>query len=394
LYTIVCVALIVGSLGAAVVAAHKLGGSDSHIVWVLAATIFLHFSGAFPFPTQCFAYPLFVGVLWLLTAAVRHPSQKRVYFVFPLLLLWANAHGSVIIGVALAALYGLVLLAEDFRAGRRWRVRLRGIVFVLATPLCLLATPYGIHGLSYYYATIMNPAFKTFITEWEPITSVLTLAVPFFVCAFAIVWIFGLARGRTCLFEALAMLALTVASIWAVRNIVWFALAALILVPQMLGTVVPSHPSTSHRRFDFALLGVGTILLLTSLAVVATEYNSWFEQRFDTRALQQVRDTLRRQPDTLVFANGNFPDWLLWHDPDLAGHVAYDSRSEVLTSAQMLQLMTLTEIRPAGIPDPLSKYGLLVLDTARASPELFIDPPRVHVVLRGRGVVVATRSGG
>ena len=47
-------------------------------------------------------YPLFVAMLWLLASAARGRAGRRVYLVFPLLVLWANLHGSVTLGVALA----------------------------------------------------------------------------------------------------------------------------------------------------------------------------------------------------------------------------------------------------------------------------------------------------
>ncbi len=66
--------------------------------------------------TQGFAYPLFVATLWLLASEVRSPvRRRRVYWVFPMLVLWGNLHGSVTLGAGLAVLYGLVLLIGNLR---------------------------------------------------------------------------------------------------------------------------------------------------------------------------------------------------------------------------------------------------------------------------------------
>jgi hypothetical protein len=83
--------------------------------------------------TQGFAYPLFVATVWLLASEARSTVRsRRVYWVFPLLLVWANLHGSVTLGVGVACVYGLTLLVTGLRAGGLRGVRdARAWVFLL-----------------------------------------------------------------------------------------------------------------------------------------------------------------------------------------------------------------------------------------------------------------------
>lgn len=394
LYSIVYVTLTVGSLGIAIAAARQLGGSEAHVIWMLPLGAFLYLAGSFQIRTQGFAYPLFVATLWLLASELRTPSRRRVYLVFPLLILWGNLHGSASLGAGLVALYGASLLVQDLRTRRPWRIRGRGVAFIIGAPLCLLVTPYGISGLTYYRETLMNPAFKALISEWQPVTSITILAVPFFVAAFATVWVLGQSRGRARLFEVLTLLVLIAAAISAVRNVTWFALAIIMLLPSTLSAIVaPRTPAPRRRRLNVTLGGASVIFLLASLITVATKPSSWFESHYDARALTQVSAVVRGEPGVEVYADGHFADWLLWHDPSLAGHIAYDSRLELLTSAQLREVAGLTETRTPGARDPLAGYGLLVLETTdqRAS-RLLLDEPAAHVILRGHGVVVAARS--
>jgi hypothetical protein len=394
LYSIVYVALTVGSLAIAIVAARRLGGTDDHVIWVLPVAAFLYFAGSFQIRTQGFAYPLFVGTLWLLAAELRAPGRRRVYLVFPLLILWGNLHGSASLGAGLVALYGVSLLVKDLRAGRPWRVRGRGLAFMIGAPLCLLATPYGISGLSYYRETLMNPAFKTLIVEWQPVTSFTILAVPFFVAAFATVWVLGHSRGRARLFETLALLVLIAAAISAVRNITWFALAVIMLLPStMSATVAPRPPAPRRRRLNLTLVAATGIFLLVSVATVATRPGAWFERGYNAQTLGQVATVVHRHPDVRIFADGHFADWLLWHDPSLAGRIAYDSRLELLTAKQLRDLAALAEVRAPHTRDLLAGYGLLVLETADKASQLVLEQPGTHVIMRGHGVAVATRSG-
>jgi hypothetical protein len=378
----------------AIAAARRLGATEAHVVWVLPVAAFLYFAGSFQIRTQGFAYPLFVGTLWLLAAEVRAPTRRRAYLVFPLLVLWGNLHGSASLGAGLAALYGVTLLVQDLRIGQPWRLRRRGFAFMIGAPLCLLLTPYGISGLTYYRETLMNPVFKSLVIEWQPVTSTTVLAIPFFLTAFATVWLLGHSWARARLFEALTLLVLIVAAISAVRNVTWFALAVIMLLPSTLSRTFPARPAAHRRhRLNLSLVAASATLLLASLITVATKPSAWFEGDYDSQALNQVAAVVHRQPNVRIYADGHFADWLLWRDPGLAGHVAYDSRLELLTSRQLHELAGLTEIRAPHARDPLATYGVLVLDTTESASRLLLDQPGTHLILRGHGVAVATRTG-
>ena len=87
----------------ALVAARRRGGSPIGVFGVGCACFFVA-PWAWQLRAQSFAPLLFVAVLWLLIADGR-PS-RRVFAVLPLLALWANLHGSVVLGATLVALYG------------------------------------------------------------------------------------------------------------------------------------------------------------------------------------------------------------------------------------------------------------------------------------------------
>jgi hypothetical protein len=394
LYSIVYVALTVGSCGIAIVAAHRLGGSEAHVTWVLPVAL-LYFAGAVEIRTQGFAYPLFVGTLWLLASETRAPSRRRVYLVFPLLIVWGNLHGSASLGAGLAALFGASQLVEGLRRARPWRASRRGLAFMIGAPLCLLVTPYGISVLTYYRETLLNPAFKTLVVEWQPVTAFAVLAIPFFIAAFATAWVLWRGRGRANLFEALTLLVLIAAAILAVRNITWFALAAIMLLPSTLATIAARRPAAPRRRrLNLTLVGASAICLFAAMTTVATKPSSWFESGYDARALGQVAAAVRRQPGVRIYADGHFADWLLWHDPSLTGQIAYDSRFELLTSTQLRELTSVTAVRTPGARSILAGYGLLVLETPGRASRMLLDQPGTHVIVRGHGVTVATRSAG
>src|SRR5215470_1227626 len=75
----------------------RLGGASDRSVAVVAAACFCVGLPNAAVRAQLLAYPLFAAVLALLLADVRRPS-RRVYLVLPVLVLWANVHGSVVLG--------------------------------------------------------------------------------------------------------------------------------------------------------------------------------------------------------------------------------------------------------------------------------------------------------
>src|SRR5205814_9844108 len=107
-------------------------------------------------------------VLWLLVADSR-ASSRRVFLVFPILALWANLHGSALLGAAFVSLAGLVVQAEALRTRPR-RPSPRGLLLALGPWPCLLVSPYALHLPGYYEKVLVGGDFSHFVTEWAPTT--------------------------------------------------------------------------------------------------------------------------------------------------------------------------------------------------------------------------------
>lgn len=397
LVCIVYVGLSVAAMGLAIAASRSLGASDLMVLAVLPIPGFLFFAASGQVRTQGFAYPLFVLTLWLLASDSRAPA-RRVWAVFPVLALWANLHGSVTLGVGLVVLHGLAMLARDaFREGRRPRPPRspgRALAFVILAPLCLLATPYGVGIVDYYRDTLLDSTFRSVITEWAPVTSEPILAVPFFAAAFATLWLLGRARRALNLFEQLALLMMIASAITAVRNVTWAGLTIVILVPVLLTEIVPAKSAPRRRRLNLTLVGGMAFALVITLVGVASQPRTWFEHGYDQRATAVVSAELRRDPALRVYAGDRFGDWLLWHDPALAGRVAYDSRLELLTHHQLERLVDLSNQKGADFASLIDRYGLRVLDPKRL-PDLtraLLGLSGTRVLLRGHDVIVAYRA--
>src|SRR5437667_192222 len=78
----------------------------------------------------------------------------------PLLALWANIHGSVVLGAALVTLHGaLLVLRREFPSA----IRARGALLTVGSALALVATPWFVGTLGYYHSTLFNTTFKNIL---------------------------------------------------------------------------------------------------------------------------------------------------------------------------------------------------------------------------------------
>lgn len=398
LYALVYVLLVLSGGAMAIAAARSLGAGERHVVWILPLAGFLYFAGATQIRTQGFAYPFFAATLWLLARDVRHPS-RQVYFTLPLLCIWANLHGSVTMGVAMCGLFGLCVLGRNLTAGgdlrqavkekRLGKPSLKAITFLVAPPVALLATPYGFSVADYYRDTLLNPSFGKLITEWRPISSVTILAVPFFVAAFAAVWLLGRSGRRTPAFDQLALIVLGLGAMLAVRNVSWFGLGLIVLLPRVCAGIFVSRPPARRTRINHLLGAVSLLMILLSILAMVTRPSRWFESGYDLRAARSVAATVAQRPGIRVFADLRYADWLLWHDPQLAGHIAYDIRFELLSQRQLTALASLGDPSP-GKFDLLRGYPLLVLDPQTGSIKSLLSRHHARVTLRGHRVIIAT----
>jgi hypothetical protein len=179
--------------------------------------------------SQLFSLALFPLLLLLLRAEARAPS-RRIWLLVPLIALWSNLHGAVLVGLFVAGIY---LVVERFRYHP---IRSAG---VLGASICaVFMTPALLRSGSYYVGVLRGEAAKTADGMWAPLSphsffdvTFVVVAVPLAVLAI---------RSRPALWELVSIAALGVAAVHASRNTVWFALFVATPAAQQLG----------HARFS------------------------------------------------------------------------------------------------------------------------------------------------
>jgi hypothetical protein len=404
LLCVLYVMITVAAFGGAVAAARRLGAEDLHVLEATLPGAFFYLVTALSIRTQGLAYPLFVTTLWLLASDLRSPvRQRRVYWVFPILMLWGNLHGSVTLGAGLAVLYGLVLLLGGVRRdGVRGLGDVRALAFIVLSPLTLIVTPYGTGMVHYYRVTLLNPEFSRMVTEWKPVLSVPVLAVPLFIVIgltfAAIVRVVIKTRaGKTSnpgLFDTLALLALAIGAVTAVRNVTWFGLALVVLLPRILTQLKGGAPAPLRRARSNRMIALATLALaaLMTLAILGRP-TSWFTSTYPTQTIPTLRKLIARDPHAKLLADVRYADWLIWEDPQLfSGRVAYDTSFELLNTSQLSAISDLAAKTPYA-RHMLGEFRIWMLYPGNHSVNrTLLHRPGVRVVSRSHTVIIATHA--
>lgn len=376
-------ALLAAALASALVAARRAGATPKSVFLVAALCMFMA-PWALQLRAQSIAELLFVWLLAALVADSRAPS-RRVLVALPLLALWANVHGTVVMGAGLCVLRGATIL----RARREPHRRLRSGL-LLASPVLLAASPYGLELVGYYRRLLLNPMLHWFIDEWGPSAPSQKTAI-FFVVGAATIWLVARHGSRLTAFERLALLFALGSALLAIRSIVWFALTALVVLPSALDGALAAPSRPRRPRPGPAVAAVAVAVLAAIFA--ATRPAEWYTREWPAGAARAIAGATARDRSLLVMSDDRYADWILWREPRLAGRVAYDVRFELFSDAQFRSLFAYRNRIGDGWRSAGRGYGLVALDPREQreivtallhepGARLLYRDPRIDVVLR------------
>jgi hypothetical protein len=187
---------------------------------------------------QLFSLLLFPVLIALLRADARRPSP-RIWLAVPLLALWANLHGAVLLGFAVLIGYLLLVRAKS----QPWQTG--GLA--AAALLALGATPALLRTADYYHGLLTNQAAQQGQGMWGPLSLTSPLDLLLLACAVVLARWFW--RGRPRLWEAVIALARGAITIGASRNGVFLLM--------FLAPVAARAPIAARARSWGTLLPVG-----------------------------------------------------------------------------------------------------------------------------------------
>ena len=376
--------VLVAAVGIGLAAARRLGAAATSVVFVGVAVI-----GVAPWGLQMRTQDLgelfFVATLAIL-ARDSQEASRRVYLVLPILAVWASVHGSVVLGALLVAMRALGLAVGRGANGRRALVLLAGAV------LAPVASPYGFALVGYYKHLLANPLLHWFIDEWGASTLSTRTAI-FYALAFLTIWSLARYGVRLTLFARLALILTLVSAVSSVRNIVWFGLCALVLLPRALDPYFERIEFTALARLTRPIGIAAAAAAVGAAGFAATRSDEWFLQRWPTAQASEIAALADRTPSRRIFADDRYADWLLWSEPRLRGRIAYDVRFELFSSGQIRKLSSYRNRIGDDWRAASDGYGLIVFDPALQEDveRGLLAESRFRVAARDSDLVVLAR---
>jgi len=187
----------------------------------------------------------------LLMLAWRRGSQRAPWLLVPLCALWANLHGSWILGPALLGSTAIGAWMDGGDAAHRRRC----LLALGAAALAFLASALSPSGPSIYLYPLLHSVLASTQTleEWQPLDLTLIFARYYLAFAFLAVFVWGGARPRSWAL-LLPALGLTVASLGAQRHAPFAALLLAVFIaehhPRMAPSVLPDAVRAAWKRMD------------------------------------------------------------------------------------------------------------------------------------------------
>lgn len=251
-------ALVAASMGLVIATARERGTSP-RVAAILALAAFALAAPALALRPQLLGLMLFAWLLYLVAVRVRHP---RWYLLAPVLVaVWANVHGSFVLGPA--------VLVYAWLSDVAWRRPARltlwvAVIGVLAT----LVNPFTFDAWTYAAGIGANPAITGQVTEWQrtsPLAVPGILFYPSVVITSALLW---RRRDRVRWPDWVLLAAMALMGAWAVRGVAWWAFSMAYLLAGVLAAHRDKVTAPTRAPRPSVVNGV-TAVVLGGLVVAA-----------------------------------------------------------------------------------------------------------------------------
>ncbi|MDP9299913.1 MAG: hypothetical protein M3P43_03315 [Actinomycetota bacterium] len=335
---LVFVRALLASVAAGVVLARtRSKGADPFVagcVVLVGLEVAFLLPGAGVLRPQLLAVPLFLVTLWLLDA--RHANPRRLAWLVPIQIVWANVHGSFVL---LTALTGIAFFC-DFLAKRRRDASWAGAI-VLASLIAPLVSPLGFGTYRYLGELLSSPVVREVISEWQPLWRRSPAGPVFLVVAVvAIIVVVRYGKRRPTLEDGLQLLMFTGLAVWSGRNLLWWALGT---PPIIGGLFVGWHPERSRTRRTTVLVaaGLAVLLVIGTVRVATVEPAEALLSEAPTQALTDAVSAAS-QHGARVF-DGLWGSWFELQLPAVPMFI--DARAELFPDAVWADYFTVTLAR-------------------------------------------------
>jgi hypothetical protein len=328
------------------------------------------------------------GFLYILHL-YRRGHRRVVWLMPPLMVLWANLHGSFLMGLVLPATHvvGAALdraLGRQQEAGLTWKEIRKLAIITALTAVAPIFNPNGVHLLIYPFGTLGSPAMQSYIMEWFSPDFHLVQFQPFALFILVLLASLGLSRRIPSATDFLFMLGFGYASLRSARHI---PLVILTTTPMLTAQLLsiwrawgvsrrfePGRRSAVRQHFVVNWLLLGVLILGVTLQVASTLSGNEAIQR-DTFPADAVDFLIADQAPGNMYNLYRWGGYLIWRlYPERS--VFIDGRADVYGDEFIEEYLQVYQLRE-GWDESLARYdvGLVLIDRTSALSTVLKETP-------------------
>lgn len=369
---------VLATLGMAFV--HRLCSGDVFVrafVLILAAATAAVFWSPRP---QMVSFALSAVVYYLLYRYL-HDGVDHLWFIPPIMLLWANLHGGFAIGFILMVLalmgellrviFDLGLKGQPLEIAVVRRLVVIGLVSAALVPL----NPYGPRMLLYPFRTVGIGVLRDYIAEWRSPDFHQAQVWPFAAMLLGLVAVVGLSRRRLDWRDLTLTAGTAFLSLLAGRNIALFAIVAAPVIADHLADWLdemgwPLRPDRVPARGVF-LVANWTILVLVGVAglgkiAFALDPEAVEEARRERLPVAAVEYLESEQPPGPLFNSYNWGGYLIWQARDYPVYV--DGRTDLFDDQLLRVYLSIYFVDEGKWLPALNEAGINLVLVESSSP--------------------------
>ena len=333
----------------------------------------------------------------------RYRQVGKLKFLIPLpliMLIWVNLHAGYFLGFVLVGIYiagGLMemLVARIFKREQVESVPTFRSILSLSITLgvCILATlanPNGIFIIIYPFQTLTSSSMQQFIQEWLSPNFHQMMWQPLAWLILALIGIGMLSKKTISPINILLTIVFGYGALLSMRNIPFFALAAIPVLAEQVGSLIKIHstvyaPSRLFQLIVPILLGI--ILLITSLRFiqVVKEQPKTETENFPKTAVDWLQENT---PAGNLFNSYNWGGYLIWRlYPQYQVYI--DGRADLYGDAFIFDYLSIYNAEP-GWEDKLNHQDIKTVLVESDAPlaNMLRQLPAWHVSFTDKGSVI------
>ena len=310
----------------------------------------------------------------------RRGNSKYLWLLPPLMVLWANLHGSFFLGIVCLAAHILgATLDNVFPRSQEsmlaWKDIRRLTAVTLVTAAAPVLNPNGMRLLIYPFGTLGSPAMQQYIMEWFSPDFHLAQFQPFALYVLVLITVLGLSRRRPTTTDFIFMLGFGYASLRSARQIPFFVLTTTPLLTSQLLHVwedwgLPNLSITRRRsrRRTFLVVNWAMLAVLLSGAVALAGHallgNAAAQRHaFPVAAVDFLEESETPGNIYNLYHWGGYLVWRLYPERK----VFIDGRADVYGDAFINEYLEVYQAREAW-QQPLDRYDVNVAIVDKGSP--------------------------